>query len=246
MRIDRNDPRLIDPDKDKTIPIMVTPQFKGYFERQDERMQSQIFTRIMDTIDELRLKGPGDRRLWNVLRGIDYFIENTPKEPTCAKDMWEKRPCKKGCAHCCFMNVTCTDEEAELIFKAANKKGLVLDVELMKVQANTDIESYWKMPKEKSRCVLLQPDNTCGLYAERPTSCRTYMVASPVELCSSHSEKVLSLIPMKAEILATAYMSLRYHETWRTWETINLPARLLRLISNNQIEEVKTDNDGNL
>lgn len=248
MLINRNDPRLIDPDRDKQIPIMFSHTFKGYWDRQDEEAQRQIFTRIMDTIDELKKKRPGNTRLWNVLRGVDYFIENAHKEPTCAKEYWDKKPCKKGCTHCCHMNVLCTDEEADLIYNAALKKGLTIDVERLKGQVGVSDEEYWALPIEKSRCALLQPDGTCGVYDERPLSCRNYMVASDPAICADHtpSTNIMIMFSVKGEILATAYTSLRYHETWKTWETLNLPARLLRLIPNTQIEAVKADNNDNL
>jgi Fe-S-cluster containining protein len=121
-----------------------------------------------------------------------------------------KAPCRKGCAHCCHIEVAATDDEADLVYLTAKKKGIVLDRERLQTQAGWDDKGYEKnFFSGKGRCVLLSEDGTCGVYDNRPATCRAYFVGTPPEQCIPREEGslVLSYFTPAVEIIVSAALS---------------------------------------
>lgn len=95
--------------------------------------------------------------------------------------------CKKGCAHCCYIQVGTTEWEVDLILNWMKSKGLEFTEEELKkieLQANLkdDVE-YILSPHRK--CVFLGADNMCGIYEVRPAACRNYYVFNDPEDCNT-------------------------------------------------------------
>lgn len=116
--------------------------------------------------------------------------------------------CKKGCAHCCYLEVSINDDEA---LQLANRvmQGVEIDIKRLKAQAEIDTpmrgESPWREhPKDVRKCVFLGDDNLCRIYDDRPAACRKYFVASPPELCEDikGTSSVIGILP--AEITVSA------------------------------------------
>lgn len=83
--------------------------------------------------------------------------------------------CKKGCSHCCRIDVQITTLEAELI------------------QVRQGIPAH-PAPQftfgHRDPCPFLVPDGSCGIYESRPLICRMYQVAGDPEHCQDGHEQL--------------------------------------------------------
>ena len=133
-------------------------------------------------------------------RAMDQLIADATKQATIS--------CAKGCAHCCYIEVHITDEEATLLNRMAEPLGVEIDWARVQHQARAD---RWRQLSYKDRrCVFLGKDNTCQVYEYRPMNCRKYMVASPAERCNSlkyPAGEIQLLTANRAEIMASALFS---------------------------------------
>lgn len=117
--------------------------------------------------------------------------------------------CRRGCAHCCYVNVDISEDEADLILYAMREKGIQLDEQKLKHQAK--VERWNQLSYKDRRCPLLGTNNECMIYEHRPMSCRKYHVRSPAEQCNSQkyqSGDVAVLSINYAEAMASAIFSL--------------------------------------
>ncbi len=111
-----------------------------------------------------------------------------------------KIQCRKGCAFCCYQNVDVTFDEATLLIET-------VQIDWPAVEAQALFET-----NRSKRCVFLQEDNTCGVYENRPASCRKYLVVSAPSKCdlnnpeNSGDVEVLGL--RDPEVIASAAMNV--------------------------------------
>ncbi len=80
-----------------------------------------------------------------------------------------------GCGRCCFGNddhfIHVNDEEAERI---RSHLGISWDWFRRRYQVRLDHGAGWGVRLQDGRCVFLDSDLRCSIYAVRPTQCRTY------------------------------------------------------------------------
>jgi len=110
--------------------------------------------------------------------------------------------CKKGCAHCCHIQVKVFEPEADLILEYCQDNDITIDMDRLEKQLGYDEFTYMLNPHR--RCVFLADDNTCKVYDVRPGSCRNYFVTSPPDDCNTYTNsrgKVLSVMNLKAYAL---------------------------------------------
>ncbi len=107
--------------------------------------------------------------------------------------------CRKNCAFCCYQNVDVTYDEAALLIDT-----YPIDWSAVELQAKNE------SPRSQ-RCVFLQSDNSCGVYENRPTSCRKYFVVSNPSDCNMDDASNSGLVEVcginDAEIMASAIMT---------------------------------------
>jgi len=93
--------------------------------------------------------------------------------------------CKVGCSACCHTQVSITEDEAELLSQKV-LSGIKIDYALLRKQMDAKNEeiSFNKLSYEERKCVFLGDDQTCQVYDDRPSVCRTNAVlGSPIQ-CS--------------------------------------------------------------
>lgn len=97
--------------------------------------------------------------------------------------------CGKGCRGCCNLAVNCTFTEALCIAaklteqQAARVKSHALLL-LEQIREAADLKSYLRMHRQKiGFCPLLRDDRTCGVYGERPFSCRSLLSTKESRWC---------------------------------------------------------------
>jgi len=119
--------------------------------------------------------------------------------------------CRKGCNHCCHMQVMITDDDADLLADIVKSGKVSIDMDALKRQAAYPVdEMFWiKIPKADAKCVFLGDDGLCKVYDDRPTECRKYMVSSPPERCGTRYEvdQVALMVDERIELLASAAMN---------------------------------------
>lgn len=134
---------------------------------------------------------------------VDAYVAEVLKDPSV------EVTCKRGCAHCCHIQVAVTPDEADLLRLAS--QDLEIDKARLEQQAvYKDI--YDKLPYKQRRCVFLGDDNDCRVYEVRPIACRKYLVGNDPKLCNTKkypSGDAMVLSVNKAEIVASAVYNLR-------------------------------------
>ena len=100
-----------------------------------------------------------------------------------------KISCKRGCAHCCYMNVDIWIGEALLLLTTPQKMNWALierRAAMAESLARENRAGQWiKRPIDQRACVYLNRKKRCTIYANRPMACRTYFVVSEPQLCDT-------------------------------------------------------------
>ncbi len=135
---------------------------------------------------------------------IDYLIQ---AEKNNDKDNYNKIQCKKKCSHCCSIEVSITDEEADLLLKVAKDKNIKINTKRLKRQASHFSENWHKLGPKDMKCVFLK-EKECSIYDYRPSVCRTYFVTNEQMLCDTFkaNHKIKTWMPISVAILEIAIM----------------------------------------
>jgi Fe-S-cluster containining protein len=118
--------------------------------------------------------------------------------------------CTKGCNHCCKQVVAITLDEAHLLLRVVRQRGMVLDEDRLRRQADYGEETWRDQPAEDRACPFLQDDGLCGVYQNRPMSCRKYFSVANPDLCNietSPGSDVPIWYSYRAEAMTTAVLT---------------------------------------
>jgi Fe-S-cluster containining protein len=119
--------------------------------------------------------------------------------------------CKKGCAACCYQQVTITRDEAELLALVARDARIDIDRERLQRQAeHRGIKPYATMGHDDKACVFLGAENECRVYEYRPVACRKYFVADTAEYCDLEKHpkhQVVAVTAIEAEVMLSAALA---------------------------------------
>ncbi|GFE59308.1 YkgJ family cysteine cluster protein [Geobacter sp. AOG1] len=97
--------------------------------------------------------------------------------------------CGKGCSNCCTLAVNCTFPEALRISASLSalqsaKVREHTDRLLTNVREIADLKSYLRMHRQRiGYCPFLDDDCSCGIYQERPFSCRALLSTRESRWC---------------------------------------------------------------
>jgi uncharacterized protein len=96
--------------------------------------------------------------------------------------------CKEGCSSCCHTQVSVTKEEATLLGQKVID-GLSINWTNFYIQAKAgdNAKSFYQIPYEQRACIFLNKEGSCRIYDDRPSVCRTNLVVSNPELCSTRN-----------------------------------------------------------
>lgn len=115
--------------------------------------------------------------------------------------------CRRGCGHCCHLQVSIDRTEAALLLAFASEQGIEIDHEHLRRQADYATKGWRAMPRADQRCVFLSAQDECQVYEHRPNACRKYHVISDPDLCNTEKHpdhEVGMLVSGQAEIVASA------------------------------------------
>jgi len=133
-----------------------------------------------------------------------------------------KVSCGLGCSACCHRMIYVSKDEGQLYFNLLEELdgGAISDESMDRLEnqskyAPEDEIVFQNLPKEKSRCVFLDPvHQSCRIYKNRPLSCRRLQVTSDPIFCSPRttrlddSEIPVNLYLPLTETLATSSYNL--------------------------------------
>jgi len=97
--------------------------------------------------------------------------------------------CDKGCSNCCTLAVNCTFPEALRISANLSEPRAARVREhasrlLTHVREVTDLKSYLRLHRQKiGSCPFLDDAGSCGIYRERPFSCRALLSTRESRWC---------------------------------------------------------------
>jgi len=134
--------------------------------------------------------------------------------------------CQKGCGACCRQLVPISAVEAVALARLldqmpearrekiqdrfAQAREKLADAEMLDALLHPDLYSDGQMRalgreyfKLGLSCPFLE-DEACSIYADRPITCREYLVTSPAVNCSSPSPGTVRVVPMLAGPVLTA------------------------------------------
>ena len=134
--------------------------------------------------------------------------------------------CRKGCGACCRQLVPISEVEAESIRRvvhelpeprrnavmerfAAARRGLDAAGLLDRLHAPDRVTREDLLPlgvayfEQGIPCPFLV-DESCSIHADRPLSCREYLVVSPAANCAKPSASTIKLIPMPMKVSSAA------------------------------------------
>lgn len=105
----------------------------------------------------------------------------------------EKPSCKKGCAHCCYIQVAATEWEIDVILEWMKHHNLEFtneEIQHIKNQALIKNDKEYIISPHR-KCVFLQPNNECGIYEVRPSACRNYYVYNDPKECDTFNPNAI-------------------------------------------------------
>ena len=119
--------------------------------------------------------------------------------------------CKRGCAGCCYTQVSVTHDESQVLSQLMQSGVIKLDFSLLDLQrlAGNSGEKWYQMSFPYRRCLFLNSANECSIYQYRPAVCRTNYVISDPAQCFTYDGKERPVSLLKTDqaniIIAAAY-----------------------------------------
>jgi Fe-S-cluster containining protein len=130
--------------------------------------------------------------------------------------------CKKGCGACCRQLVPIAEVEArqlhELVKNLPEPRRSAIQARFAEAHRRLaaaglwqklDARSQWHEREEKTigleyfgvgvACPFLE-EESCSIHADRPVSCREYLVTSPAENCAKPSPETICMVPMLGKV----------------------------------------------
>lgn len=175
---------------------------------EEKESMAQQFLDSIEAFRSLRLEPPqkaGEIILINIDRAVR---EHKARPKTEASTI----TCRQGCGHCCLMPVMATIPEAVVALDYAERQGIVIDEAKLARQARYPDAVWFDQPAADLPCVFLTADQSCGIYAARPASCRKHFSCGPPEECDVKRQGTGFLmkrwVAPLAEILYSAIMNV--------------------------------------
>lgn len=144
---------------------------------------TRSFRKICERVN-IRLKKISSFHLWaqRAHEEVDHQLSKDLSDPLAQSLI----TCRRGCSACCHTQVSCTIEEASLLAKKVQERGLEIDLTLLERQAKAALETWYELAYEERKCVFVNSQGECSLYEDRPSVCRSnYVISDPIQCDTS-------------------------------------------------------------
>lgn len=191
----------------RRFPVMVMSEDLRRLLREATEPQLDVLGSMLlhyDTdLDRSIAENPGNEAgvAAGVLDAADQMVHDTMTRNPNARDV----KCRKGCDHCCHLDVTISRAEAALLVMVAHDEDIAIDQERLRRQ----LPGVRALPREDRACVFLK-DGACSVYEMRPTACRKLLVVSDPDKCDTikHPGGLQGRLPTpEAEVLWSVLMT---------------------------------------
>ncbi len=104
--------------------------------------------------------------------------------------------CSKGCRECCNLTVNCTFTEALCVCEKLSEEQAArvrrhAALLCSHIHEATELTAYLRMHRQKiGFCPFLEGDGSCGIYGERPFSCRSLLATKERRWCGADFSKL--------------------------------------------------------
>lgn len=182
--------------------------FDNVSEEKKPTLVYAVFTEVYQRWQKWVAQTPGPDRARAIHKQIDIHIANMRED---RGGLGES--CRAGCSNCCYLEVSVTRDEAQLLAHRV-RSGIAIDMERLRKQAalrhNDDgnHDEWSSQPREIRKCVFLGDDEVCRVYSDRPGACRKYFVSTPPEDCFDPKGTHQGIGILQAEIEMSAAYNL--------------------------------------
>jgi Fe-S-cluster containining protein len=182
---------------------------------------------VHSTINALK-KLNSQKRAKFIHKKVDEYVKEVFEDPMVKK----LSPCKAGCSACCHTQVSVTKDEAELLSKRI-AAGLKIDFDRLSKQASTmnDVEQFFKLSFNDRKCIFLDDNQSCSVYADRPSVCRTNAVLGSSEQCDTTNGFQTTRLVLTKKADMVVYASFYFSD-----ESGALPYMMGQVLSKQKLE----------
>ena len=186
--------------------MLLTRNLKSLLKNYEATLPAQDFASFMTyieamiskTVADLRAYAPGAERGRRVHELLEIEIQKASSV---------KSTCRAGCAACCHFEVEITSDEAEILSElVASGEKAIDQVALFAQAARSSQDALWAEGRTReNKCVFLSAENQCGVYENRPSSCRRLLVTTPPSECfDANGAPIPIAIPLAEVVLSAA------------------------------------------
>jgi Fe-S-cluster containining protein len=136
--------------------------------QQKMREDSDLKVKFKSILKELTYIFDEKERLAFVSKKIDSI--NSKVDP-------QKITCSKGCSHCCYHEISASKIELSII------KNKLTTEQNEKFNYQSGFLNQDEIEYSKRACPLLNSENECSQYSDRPLICRATLVSTPSDNC---------------------------------------------------------------
>jgi len=125
-------------------------------------------------------------------------------------DLMAQVRCGKGCAHCCCLWVGITRDEAELLAERVRAGTARPDPARLALQRQWESPlDFVGRPRAEAACVFLDGDGACTVYEDRPSICRSVLVASEPDLCRGETDaRITTVLNPALDVVVSAALTV--------------------------------------
>lgn len=155
-------------------PIAATGQLLGLLSEATPHEREKLKDAFMTARATMLTWKPGANRARRVHAEIDKLIAASPVPANSV--------CTRKCNYCCHIQVTCNEDEADLLVEVIKDRKIVIPRAKLEQQSRMSEDDYMGTDKERSACIFLK-NGECSIYEDRPATCRSYFAAVTTENC---------------------------------------------------------------
>ena len=146
-------------------------------------------------------------------RFIHHLVDDSTHSLFSSSTIRELSPCKQGCTACCHTQVSVTKDEASLLAQRV-REGIEIDEKRLLTQASAKnmASEYFRLNYTERKCVFLDEEGACRVYADRPSVCRTNVVLGSAEQCDTKDEIKPTRLVKTQEADLVIYASYLYSD----------------------------------
>ena len=152
---------------------------KTFNELKDRALAMELIQFILKRLNKTHDSVKRARYVHRMVDELNEYIFNDPQ-------VKKLSPCTSGCSTCCHTQVSVNSEEADLLASLVNE-GAQINLDRLNIQMATKNSSaaWYALSFEERKCVFLDSENKCSVYADRPSVCRTNAVLGEASQCDT-------------------------------------------------------------